>query len=321
MTVIPLDEGHSLWRDLHLPGIVFTPLKDNHLEPHCPARGRQNFGYAFFETELTARALQNSCRYDLVFAASSWGLEGMRMKGIQNSALLIQGIDGQIFYQRPLPERNDRFVIFSGGKLELRKGQDLVLKVFRILQDKYQDMVLMTAWYNHWPESVATMAASPHLRWEALTGAWISQMQRLYCNNGIDPKLLPYHKMAQIYAESHLGLFPNRCEGGTNLVLMEFMATGRPAIASYATGHRDLLNESNALLLRDLAPCELLQPSEGSRTCWVEPSLDEIVAQVEFAYTHWKEMQLIAQQAAKDMAIRTWAATAQSLWSRLDVGS
>ena len=54
--------------------------------------------------------------------------------------------------------------------------------------------------------------------------------------------------MPKIYKNSDLGLFPNRCEGGTNLVLMEYMACGKPIVATRTDGF-EVLEENLAGLL------------------------------------------------------------------------
>ena len=45
-----------------------------------------------------------------------------------------------------------RFVVFSGGKLELRKGQDIVVAAFRAFVERHPDAVLVNAWHNAWPK-------------------------------------------------------------------------------------------------------------------------------------------------------------------------
>ena len=42
--------------------------------------------------------------------------------------------------------------------------------------------------------------------------------------------------MPQVYQNTDVGIFPSRCEAGTNLVMMEYMACGKPAIATVGTG-------------------------------------------------------------------------------------
>jgi hypothetical protein len=60
----------------------------------------------------------------------------------------------------------DQFVIFSGGKFELRKGQDIVIKAFQIFHDKHKDALLVNSWFNQWSFSMQTMAASPYINFQ-----------------------------------------------------------------------------------------------------------------------------------------------------------
>ena len=48
--------------------------------------------------------------------------------------------------------------------------------------------------------------------------------------------------MPGVLRECDVAVFPNRCEGGTNLVAMEAMACGVPTYVSYNTGQKDLVD-------------------------------------------------------------------------------
>ena len=157
-----------------------------------------------------------------------------------------------------------------------------MLRAVKVLQDKYPDIWLVNCWYNLWPESMRLMEGSKHIRFEAREGSWQEVMRRTYELNGLDasrivtcdlmaPELLP-----ELYRRTHLGVFPNRCEGGTNLVLMEYMACGRPAVVSYATGHTDVATADNALLLREMSEFRIVGADRKPFARWAEPSLDEL---------------------------------------------
>ena len=317
-----LDRGDPMFQSKALPGDLFTSLGGHVFAPFTTARGRRNFGYVFFENELVSESVENARRFDVVFAGSTWCMDRLQEKGISNTALLIQGVDTTVFHPQAVA-RDGHFVLFSGGKFELRKGQDLVLKAFSVLSKKHPDMVLMTAWHNPWPASMETMRASPHIRFEVSGRNWVGQMEHVYRLNGIDPRRvvtmpsLPAGGMAQAYRQSDLGLFPNRCEGGTNLVLMEYMACGKPAIVSDATGHKDLCNESNAFLLKTLRPLDINDRSGKLVARWVEPSLDEIIASIEYAHEHRAEAQARGQAAAEDMKQWPWKRAAESILSTM----
>lgn len=324
LTVIePLTPAHPQWSAQALPGDLFTPLANQEFAPVAAARGARNFAYTFFEFELNQRSVENAARYEVVFAGSTWCVERMLAKGITNGAVLVQGVDGRLFAPKPRARADGRFRIFTGGKLELRKGQDLVLRAFKSLQGKYPDMDLVTAWFNHWPQLMAQMAHAPGMRYEQVPGSWTEQMEHVYRINGVDPRrvitvpMASQSQMAEVYRESDVGVFPNRCEGGTNLVLMEFMASGRPVIVADGTGHRDVVNEANSLLLRQLRPLNIVGSNQELVASWVEPSLDEIIAQIEFAYHHREKAAALGQQAAADMQGWTWERAAKTIVARL----
>jgi glycosyltransferase involved in cell wall biosynthesis len=289
------------------------------------ARGKENYGYTFFENELTTRSVENAKKYDLVLAGSTWCRNRMQEKGITNAAVLIQGIDPDIFYPIAEDKDTDRFVIFSGGKFELRKGQDLVLQAVKILQQKYADIILVNCWYNKWPASTKLMGYSQHIKFEYQDKPWQDLMQHTYVLNGLDASrirtldLVPNQMQRDIYKQTDIGIFPNRCEGGTNLVLMEYMACARPVIASNTSGHQDIVTEENALLLDDLRDISITGPDNQLIARWQEPSVDELVAQIEYAYHHREEIQKVGKKAGQDLQQFTWGHSAKHLLDLLEL--
>ena len=55
-------------------------------------------------------------------------------------------------------------IIFSGGKLENRKGQDIVIAAFRRLLRYYPDALLIAAWGNIGHVGLNTISESPHVQ-------------------------------------------------------------------------------------------------------------------------------------------------------------
>ena len=302
-----------------LPGFLLTTLGGHEFVPECPARGRVNFGNEVFEHELTSRSVENAKRFDVVFVASNWCVERMCEKGIPNGVLLLQGIDTRIFRPAESKREDQRFVLFSGGKFELRKGQDLVLRAFRVLARKFPDITLVTSWHNLWPGSLQTMAASAHIRFELKGAAWANQLAHLCAINDIDPErvvALPPgnpEQMAAAYRHVDLGLFPNRCEGATNLVLMEFLACGRPAIVSFNSGHCDVVTDQIAILLKNQRDLQIKDAGNRVAARWKEVSVDDIIAAVEYAYHHRAETQILGARAAVELARWDWARAAQEV--------
>ena len=318
--VLVLDEKDSTNNNQDLPGKLFKTLVNiDFVSLYESAWGQENFGYTFFENELSLHSIENARKYDKVLAGSSWCRDRMLEKGINNCGLLIQGIDPEKFYPITEEKSHDNFVVFSGGKFELRKGQDLVLKAIKILQEKYSDIILVNAWQNLWPETMDSMGTSPYINYEYKEGSWLEVMNHIYQINGLDPNrtvtldLIPNNELREIYKQTDIGVFPNRCEGGTNLVLMEYMACGKPVVVANTSGHRDIVSENNSLLLNDLTDINIVNANKELTSRWQDPSLDEIISTIEFAYHHRAEIQKIGVKAGQDLKAFTWEKSALQL--------
>ena len=216
--------------------------------------GEANVGVIFFEySDFTPEAVQRAERLDAIVAGSTWNGKVLEDKGFKNVRTVFQGIDNKLF--RPLPRKGtyeDKFAVFSGGKLDFRKGQDIVLAAFKQFAERHDDAILVTAWQNLWPLTALPMIHSPHMtvlpnvdasgalkltEWAAANGVAPDQF--------VDLGLVPNEDMPDLLKEFDLAVFPNRCEGGTNLVAMETMACGVPSIIAANTGQLDLIGDSN----------------------------------------------------------------------------
>jgi glycosyltransferase involved in cell wall biosynthesis len=314
----------------HLPHALLTAVTDKRMGPWMPSvRGKRTVGYTFFEENILEPAWIDLARrcYDAVATGSSWNTQVLKGHGLANVETVIQGVDGRVFF--PWPEGGlggapggreflrDRFVIFSGGKFELRKGQDIVIRAAAVMQQRHADVVLVNAWFNPWQQSVETMRSSPYLRWPPLTGTYIEVMNRLLAENGLDVARIvtlgprANALMARVYRNTDVGLFPNRCEGGTNLVLMEYMACGKPVIAVDSTGHRDVVREDHALVIKIRGENTIAGPG-GAVARWPEPDLEDAVEKLEWAYQHRGEMAALGARAGAAMARCTWTETARA---------
>jgi glycosyltransferase involved in cell wall biosynthesis len=309
--------------DVESPVLQSVPGPD--LAPLRPRlRGRRNVGYAFFEQTTfqpssieTARTL-----YDVLATGSSWCTEILRQHGLSEVRTIVQGVDPTIF--RPVPGGReffgDRFVVFSGGKFALRRGQDLAIAAFKVLQERHEDVLLVTSWFNPVPAGVRTMRASPYIHFEAPAGAVEHRtlIEGVLAANGVDATRaihlgpLPNAAMARVYRNSDVGLFPSRCEGGTNLVMMEYMACGRTAIATFGSGHKDVLTDENSLPLRRLRQATVRDGDDAPKV-WHDAELEEVVEKLEWAYQNRERLAVLGARAAQDMTRFTWANTARAV--------
>jgi glycosyltransferase involved in cell wall biosynthesis len=308
-----------------IDGAVFHTIGDHNLTKVIDVTGKKNYGYTFFENLLPAGARKNAENFDTVFAGSSWCRDRLVEVGITWSDVLIQGIDPTLFYPTSdeKPGANEFFVIYSGGKFELRKGQDIVIKAVAVMQQRHKDILFVNCWHNAWAFSANTMAASrlidfmPQPKWDS------AYLEKLLVENGIDlnrteilPRI-PQNQLRKLYACTDIGLFPNRCEGGTNLVMMEYMGCAKPVVASFNSGHTDILTAQNSLMLTRMSPLALCDENKTPMAAWQEPDLEETIEKLEYAYQNQKELKALGQQAAKDLHTFTWQDMAIDLVQKL----
>ncbi|MBE9092642.1 tetratricopeptide repeat protein [Tychonema sp. LEGE 07203] len=271
-------------------------------------------GVIFFEdTRITAEALEKAKKYSVIVAGSNWNADVLRSCGLTNVAMVNQGIDPTIFH--PAPKSNlfgDRFVIFSGGKLEYRKGQDIVIAAFKQFRAKHPEALLLTAWHNFWPqymlgmEQTGNVAGFPNINRDGSLGIsqWLAA-NGLPVESFIDIGLIPNHLSGQILREADCAVFTNRCEGGTNLVAMESMACGIPTILSANTGHLDLIYSNICYPLSHqgrVKPTAHFPGVEG----WGESDVAEVIDALEQVYTNRTEAKNRGLAAANFMLDWTW---------------
>jgi glycosyltransferase involved in cell wall biosynthesis len=242
-------------------GAWLQSLGNNFLPTRLP---QSRIGVVFFEGPLSAEGLERAKGYDAIVAGSSWNAEILKAAGLPNVRMIMQGLDRSLFH--PAPKRNlfpGRFLIFSGGKPEPRKGQDIVVAAFRIFARRHPEAMLVTAWHTDWPH----LAQGMDLDLSAFPDRVISI------------GALPNGHMAAVYRECDVALFTNRAEGGTNLVAMECLACGLPTILSDNTGHRDLLRMGLGYRLAQ-AP--------GMFPGWGESNVKAVVDALEWAFRNAK---------------------------------
>ena len=224
----------------------FSPLGNFVPPPRFTASN--HVGVTFFEcSSFSQKDLEILKKFDLVISGSKWNQALLRRQGVDRACLVHQGVDTAVFNPEPVPVLIKRsLVIFSGGKLENRKGQDIVIAAFRLLLRKHPDALLIAAWGNVGHVGLETIAASPHVqgapdrgRTDAI-GPWLEA-------NGIPRSnvfLLPCvvnRQLPHLIKQADVAVFASRCEGGTNLMAMETLACGVPTLISANTGHLDLL--------------------------------------------------------------------------------
>ena len=276
----------------------------------------RNIGIIFNETNpLPVEEINKLKKFELIICGSTWNSSALQKLGLKTETV-IQGIDLDLFRSSPKKYLKDKFVIFSGGKLEYRKGQDLLLKAFSRFAEKHQDVVLITAWRSPWERTIAEsinaskvcepIVASEDMgrsiqEWIAKNGVGLDQV---ICLDAVPNRLMP-----EIFREVDLAVFPNRCEAGTNLVAMEALAYGLTCLISQNTGHLDLIKDHNCLPLTEQKPIHGLGTVD-----WGESSVEEIISLMEQCYEGKKINPSIARES---MINHSWKNAIDSVLSLL----
>ncbi len=292
---------HNQQGSVHGDVAVFMPIATHDLNPVAQLiGGRPRIGYCFFESELGDLAYYNSAGYDWIFAGSSWCVDRLKDRGIHHCSVLIQGVDHEIFKPMKIARCDKRFRIFSGGKFEFRKGQDIVIVAVAELIKEFHEIQLVTAWSNPWPELMKTMSQSPHIKWNAKGDTQEEFIRDLCRNNGIPNNgnllvlpLVSHRTLASVMNQTDLGVFPNRVEGGTNLVLMEYACCGKPLFATNGTGHRDVV------------------PGQ----CWISGEPTKLYFAIRTAFNNWNA---IKSSLTADMSQWTWARAAKTIADKIE---
>ena len=299
--------------ELNIDDIFLSSLgNSNHLSINNRYR---NIGVIFSEINpLPKDEIENLKKLEFIISGSSWSTSVLENSHI-NAHTVIQGIDLDLFQSAPKRFLGDKFVIFSGGKLEHRKGQDILLKAFGKLAKKYKDVLLITAWRSPWENQFAvsinkSILCNP-LQVSSDMGRsiyeWILRndvdSEQIICLETIPNRLMP-----EVFREVDLAVFPNRCEGGTNLVAMEALAYGLPCLISKNTGHLDLIKADNCF------PLTIQNKICGNgMTDWGESSVDEIVALMEDAYHGRAKINRL--KVRESMLNHSWDSTIKTMLS------
>lgn len=276
--------------------------------------GTPSVGVVFLEqAKLSDDARKRADAYARIIAGSSWNERILRDQGVSRVTTILQGVDTSLFH--PAPKARlfpGRFVIFSGGKLEFRKGQDIVLAAFRAFHQRHPEALLLCAWHSPWGKLAAQIGCplkpdnSPDVnRWVIESG--------LPADAVVSVPATPNAMMPQIIREADVALFPNRCEGGTNLPAMECMACGVPTIVSSNTGHLDLIRT------KAVFPLEWQRAVTSSlldTTDWGESSVDECVETLETVFE--RKAEYMSTRAAFAMKELTWAAQIMRLMEAIE---
>ncbi len=258
-------------------------------------------------------AMDNLSRYDLLLTGSTWNQERIENATGRDVKVIHEGIDPALFCPGRKSGWSKTFNIFSSGKIEFRKAQDVVLMAFKRFSERHADARLITLWNSPFSDlGNGYKGITEKPIWQGEGG--FLNVRRWAHENGIDEtkvvelNVIPNPVLPQILREMDVMLAPSRVESCTSLPVKEAMACGVPVIYGRHSGMCDLPEVGIALKAHKpiRASTEYFFPLADWE--WYEPNLEEIDEKLEWVYQNRQLSQLNAKQDSLTLQqTRTWA--------------
>jgi len=201
----------------------------------------EHIGFPFFELDVFKSVEKHHLNsLDKLFVTSKWAkniCENELTLDNDNIITIPLGVDVETFKPSITQSHNSSTVFFNCGKWEVRKGHDILFKVFC---DTFEENDNVELWM---------MCSNPFLN-ESQTKEW----QSLYKNCKLGEKIKfidrvnTPQEVYNIMNNVDCGVFPSRAEGW-NLELLELMSCGKQVIATNYSAHTEFCNSQNCLLV------------------------------------------------------------------------
>ena len=137
---------------------------------NLPINGSKKVAVGFFEvSKLGHDLVEYLSQFDLIVAGSTWNKNILIRHGLSRVVRVLQGVDTAVFNPKPVRACLMQALYFSGGKLEIRKGQDILIQAFRKLLAVCPDALLIASWVND-SASLSSISISPYVSGAPIKG-------------------------------------------------------------------------------------------------------------------------------------------------------
>lgn len=304
----------------YTPECIWVDPIGNDLKSYSDVDPKCLIARVIIEKADMKQAMERLAKYDLLLTGSTWNQERIESATGRKVKIIHEGIDPSLFCPGEKSGWNRTFNVFSSGKVEFRKAQDVTLMAFKRFAERHEDARLITLWNSPYADlgnGYKGIADAP---------LWLDASEKLDVkrwahDNGIDASKvtelgnIPNFALPQILREMDVMLAPTRVESCTSLPVKEAMACGLPVIYAHHSGMRDLptrIDFGHYPISMPLTGCKPIHASSEyffplADWEWYEPDLDEIDSQLEWAYQNREKARTMGLQASSWVhQHRTW---------------
>jgi len=219
------------------------------------------------------------------------------------------GVDRTIFHENYDDPENNKCRFFTCGKWEIRKGHDVLLKVFQTAFPNNEDVELHMMCQNDFPQAAK----------------FVQQMQQYYTSDprvNLVPRVNTHQEVALVMSQMDCGVFLSRAEGW-NLELLEMMSMGKHVIATNYSAHTEFCDTNNCMLV-DITDKEAAFDGvwfDGKIGKWAaieEQQIEQAASHMKSFYETWKtnksQSNTVGISTAKEF---NWEKTASLILERV----
>jgi len=227
-------------RKHHLIDLPCVKIWHQHDMKRLTGHKGKMIGFPIFELDtFTDQEKQELNSVDSLIVCSKWAQSVIKNNNIHVPTTVVPlGVDTELFRPwsldsiRPAKPK-DKTIFFNCGKWEIRKGHDVLIKVWDKFSQKHDNVELWMMCDNPFntPQEKSY--------WESLYNR---------PNIKLIPRVETQEEVYNIMSKTDCGIFPSRAEGW-NLELLEMMACGKRVITTNYSAHTEFCNSDNSYLV------------------------------------------------------------------------
>lgn len=232
------------------------------------------FGMPIFEVNgFTQQEVVHLNSLDHIIVNSQWASSIVQQYCKTPVSVAPLGVDISVFKPDTRHIEKKDFMFLNVGKMEKRKGHDILIDAFNKAFTKNMDVKLYLLWDNQFPNCNRQY--------------WIDLAKKSRMGSQIYPlaRIPDPDTVVMLMQQADCGVFPFRAEGW-NLPLLEMMACNKPVIATNYSAPTEYLKEENAYLLD--YEMESAQDNEwkqfNGQFQWAKPNVDQLVEWMRYVY-------------------------------------